>query len=217
MEKNPVMRNRDVVVVFTKAPQICRVKTRLWPALTHRQCLYLHKQATRNIIEKLSGQNNYQLLVYTTNKHPAFLVPEHVKINLQSGFNLGQRMHHAIAEQLKVFNRVVVVGSDCLELTTDYINDAFCKLNSPRDIVLGPATDGGYVLIGMSRPHSILFHNIAWGSSKVLDQTLDNAKTSNITAHLLSPLIDIDCVQDLQTLQKAKRLPTWASSLLPTH
>ena len=137
------MRNRDAVIVFAKAAQICRVKTRLWPALSHRQCLYLHKRATRNVIEKLSGQKNFQLILYTTNKRPAFALAENTSVKLQSGIDLGQRMQHAIAQELKDFNRVVLVGSDCLDLSLNYINDAFKKLNSQRDIVLGPATDGG--------------------------------------------------------------------------
>ncbi len=211
------MRNRDVVIVFAKAAQICRVKTRLWPALSHRQCLYLHKQTTRHVLQKLSGQKNFQLILYTTNRRPAFSVPENINVKLQSGFNLGQRMQHAVTEELKTFNRAVIVGSDCLDMTADYITDAFSRMNSQREIVLGPATDGGYVLIGMSKVHSTLFNNIAWGTSHVLEQTLKNAAAANITAHLLPPLVDVDCVQDLQTLQKANRLPVWAASLLPQY
>ena len=211
------MHNRDVVILFAKAAQICRVKTRLWPALSHRQCLYLHRQSTRHVIEKLSKQKNFKMILYTTNRHPAFHVPENVSIKLQSGFNLGQRMQHAITSELKAFNRVVVIGSDCLDITAEYINDAFSQINSQRKIVLGPASDGGYILIGMSRLHSTLFRNISWGTSHVLKQTLKNATTSYITTHLLPPLVDVDRVQDLQALQRADRLPAWANSLLPHY
>ena len=138
-------------------------------------------------------------------------------VKLQTGINLGQRMHHAISTELKTSHRVVLIGSDCLELDVNYIESAFSKLQSDRDLVLGPANDGGYVLIGMNAPHEALFNNIIWGESGVLASTLNNAHSIGMVTHLLPTLIDVDRIQDLQTLADNNRLPAWAQPLLDKH
>lgn len=209
------MRCRNTLILFAKAPRICRVKTRLWPRLSHRQCLYLHKQATQHLIASLSGNNNFKLVLYTTNFGSEFSVVKNITVKLQSGFNLGSRMHHAIATELKSSDRVVLIGSDCLEIDSDYIDTALSKLTSNRDIVLGPANDGGYGLVGMVKPNQALFKNIAWGSADVLAATLGNSKSLGLRANLLDSLVDVDYQQDLEILRSRDRLPAWALSLLP--
>lgn len=211
------MRTQNTLVLFAKAPRICRVKTRLWPALSHRQCLFLHKQTTLQLVRTFARQNNYQLIMYTTSLQPAFSMPNNVPVKLQTGLDLGQRMHHAICAELKMANRVVLIGSDCLELDVEYIESAFSKLRSDRDLVLGPANDGGYVLIGMNAPHETLFNNIVWGESDVLRATLRAAQSLGMATHLLPTLIDVDRIQDLQTLASSNRLPAWARPLLHNH
>lgn len=211
------MRKHNTVILFARAPKVCRVKTRLWPALSHRQCLYLHKQAVQHALRKMGGQYKYRLVVYTTAMQHGFQIPANVEIKLQSGLDLGQRMLSAIRAELKTTERVVLVGSDCPEMTVDYIEDAFARLRSQRDAVLGAANDGGYVLIGMRRPHPALFNNIVWGSPAVLQQTLHNAKRSGVMVHVLPSMTDIDSIQDLQLLQKSNRLPNWAAPLLSAY
>lgn len=209
------MRCRNTLILFAKAPRICRVKTRLWPRLSHRQCLYLHKQATQHLITSLSGSKKYKLVLYTTNFSSKFSIGKNITVRLQSGFNLGSRMHHAITAELKTSDRVVLIGSDCLEINAKYIDTAFTKLTSNRDIVLGPANDGGYGLVGMVKPNQALFKNIAWGSASVLASTLEKSKSLGLRAHLLDSLVDVDYQQDLEILHSKDRLPAWALSLLP--
>ena len=208
------MRKRNTLILFAKAPRICRVKTRMWPALSHRQCLYLHKQTTQQLVRTFARHNNCRLILYTTSLQPTFSVANNVPVKLQAGINLGQRMHRAISTELKTSHRVVLIGSDCLELDVNYIESAFSKLQSDRDLVLGPANDGGYVLIGMNAPHEALFNNIIWGESGVLASTLKSAHSIGMVTHLLPTLIDADRIQDLQTLASRNRLPAWAQPLL---
>ena len=217
MASKHAVRNRDTVIMFVKAARICRVKTRLWPTLSHRQCLYLHKEAAQQLLQRLRKQKSYRVVLYTTDKSPGFYVPDRIPIKLQEGSNLGLRMHHAICEELKTANKVILVGSDCPDMTIKYIENAFSKLQSGRNVVLGPANDGGYVLIGMNAPQPELFKNIAWGSSQVLQQTVARANAAGLTSHSLPSLLDIDCMQDLQTLADADRLPGWANSLVPDN
>ena len=211
------MRSRNTLILFAKAPHVCRVKTRLWPDLSHRQCLYFHKKATHKLIQGLYANKNYRLVVYQTNSNSNLNLPRGICTKLQSGLDLGVRMHNAITEELKTSDRVLLIGSDCLPMNITYIESAFSKLNSSRDIVLGPANDGGYVMIGMMKAYHNLFKNIEWGKSSVFESTVSKAQSLGVNIHLMESLIDVDDLQDLQALQNNKQLPSWVLPLLPTN
>ena len=208
------MRSRNTLIIFAKAPRICRVKTRLWPYLSHRQCLYIHKQAVQQLLQSLYNKTSFKLVLYITDVSNALNIPVSIDVKIQSGINLGVRMHDAMTTELKTSNRVVLIGTDCLEIDANFIDKAFSTLKSNRDIVLSPANDGGYVLVGMHKPHQGLFENINWGTSSVLESTISKAKTLGLTTHVTESLIDVDNQQDLELLYKSGRLPSWAQSLL---
>ena len=208
------MRSRNTLIIFAKAPRICRVKTRLWPYLSHRQCLYIHKQATQQLLESLYNKTSFKLVLYITDICDTLNIPDSIEVKIQSGIDLGIRMHNAVTTELKTSDRVVLIGTDCLEIDTNFIDNAFSTLKSNRDIVLSPANDGGYVLVGMRKPHQALFKNIVWGTSSVLDATISKAKSLGLATHLTEALIDIDNQQDLELLYNSGRLPVWAQSLL---
>ena len=208
------MRSRNSLIIFAKAPRICRVKTRLWPYLSHRQCLYIHKQAAQQLLQSLHKKTSFKLVLYITNVSDALNIPASINVKQQSGINLGMRMHHALTTELKTSDRVVLIGTDCLEMDVNFINKAFSMIISNRDIVLSPANDGGYVLVGMRKSHQALFKNINWGTSSVLESTISQAKSLGLTINLTDSLIDVDKQQDLELLYKSGRLPDWAQSLL---
>ena len=101
-------------------------------------------------------------------------------------------------------------------MTDNYIKHAFTNLHSNRDIVIGPANDGGYVLIGACKPYRDLFKKITWGIDTVLADTMQRAKSLGLNVNLLSEMIDIDEQVDLQLLASKNMLPGWASSLMPS-
>lgn len=208
------MRSRNTLIIFAKAPRICRVKTRLWPYLSHRQCLYIHKQAGQQLLQSLCNKTSFKLVLYTTDISYTLNIPVSIDVHIQSGINLGMRMYNAITTELKTSDRVVLIGTDCLEMDVNFINKAFSMLNHNRDIVLSPANDGGYVLVGMRKSYQALFKNINWGISSVLDTTISKAKSLGLTTHITESLIDVDNQQDLELLYKSGRLPVWAQSLL---
>jgi hypothetical protein len=105
-------------------------------------------------------------------------------------------MHDAFSRQFLVSQRVILIGSDCPGLTADYLDSAFELLRS-RDAVIGPAMDGGYVMIGLKRPEPGLFEQIQWGSRNVLDQTRARFRQLGLHASELVPLHDIDTPGDL--------------------
>jgi len=118
----------------------------------------------------------------------------------QQGNDLGQRMEHAFAQTIQQgAERILLIGSDCPDITADIITSGLKKLNS-HDLVLGPAADGGYYLIGLRAPgnkKTILFNSINWGTDRVLEQTLTQAQKGGLSYTLLPQLHDIDRPEDL--------------------
>ena len=123
----------------------------------------------------------------------------------QVGTDLGSRMEFAFARAFRSgFLRVVLVGADCPGVNTDILDQAFQQLRD-HEMVLGPTKDGGYYLIGLSRPCSSLFEDISWGSSSVFSQTLSRADELGITSAILTTLSDVDRAEDLEILPPALR------------
>ena len=111
-------------------------------------------------------------------------------------------MNNAISSSFEEdAERVVVIGSDCYDLSAIIIQSAFDALNS-KDVVLGPAEDGGYYLIGMKSSNLSLFENKEWGSSNVLLDTLLSIKEVGLSCELLETLNDVDTIDDLPEVLK---------------
>jgi rSAM/selenodomain-associated transferase 1 len=115
----------------------------------------------------------------------------------QVGADLGERMFFAIAQAFRRgFQRVVLVGADCPGVSTDILAQAFQALQD-NDLVLGPTMDGGYYLIGLSRPLPALFDDMPWGGDQVLAQTMAVARRAGLQPALLACLADVDRPEDL--------------------
>ena len=201
------MRYKNTLILFAKAPVICRVKTRMWPTLTHRECLYLHRQLVSHILD--SFKHKFNLVFYTTRP-----IGYSGSIRIQNGQDLGMRMFNAMNEELKHSQKVILVGSDCPQLDEAYINHAFASLEGMRDITFGPSNDGGYFLIGAKRVLPGLFSQMTWSDSNVLNETLIKSDRLGFNSKLLEPLTDIDTIDDLQALRQSNSLPVWAKRLL---
>jgi uncharacterized protein len=132
-------------------------------------------------------------------------LPEGTRFVPQCDGDLGRRIATAVrAEDAYGSERVYLIGGDCPGLTRDYLYEADRAL-SDNDVVIGPAADGGYVLLGLKCSHEALFRDIAWSTPFVLDQTIAAARGQTLSVRLLRPLVDID---DATTLnQQAKFFP----------
>ena len=95
------------------------------------------------------------------------------------------------------YQKVIIVGSDLLDLKIDHINDAFEKLNN-HDVVIGPAKDGGYYLLGLSKIQACIFQNKPWSKANLLEVTLKELGQKNVSFTLLETLNDIDTFEDLK-------------------
>lgn len=122
---------------------------------------------------------------------------------LQVGQDLGERMENAFNEVINEgYEKVVIIGTDCYELTAATIMNAFAALHL-NEVVIGPATDGGYYLLGMKKMQDYLFQNITWSTPAVLSETCKACKKHGTRYSLLNQLPDIDNEADLDKVKAA--------------
>ena len=136
----------------------------------------------------------------------------------QSEGDLGARMHRAFVGLFEQGARLVVmIGSDLPTLPSSHLDAAFDALEAGADLVLGPAEDGGYYLIGMSRPTPVVFTGISWGGDRVLQQTRLAAAGHGLLVHEIAQWYDVDTPHDLarvvSSTQPAERTRAWLAGL----
>jgi rSAM/selenodomain-associated transferase 1 len=130
--------------------------------------------------------------------------PRPVRVLPQRGPDLGARMHDALTRliDVKACGAAMVVGTDTPLLTPGHIVEAAAVLSAHDGVVIGPADDGGYYLIGMKRVRRGMFEQIAWGSGTALADTLAAAKRLQVTTYLIRGTYDVDTIDDLRRLER---------------
>ena len=193
------------LLVFAKAPVPGKVKTRLIPALGEDGACHFYTEMLSQIVERfaLSKLCPIHLLCHPDTEHN-FIKEISSKLDLQlfpqQGRDLGERMFHASTKALMTYSNVILIGADCPDYSIDYIEKSIDLLED-NDVVIGPAFDGGYVLIGMKRPYKYLFNDIEWSTGTVLQTTMIRIKENNLSCALLPPLNDIDRPEDLSFMK----------------
>ncbi|MHA7815301.1 MAG: TIGR04282 family arsenosugar biosynthesis glycosyltransferase [Pseudohaliea sp.] len=192
---------------FAREPVPGEVKTRMQPVLDAAAACELHIALLTHTARQLAGVRRCgrELWVAGDPAHPALrhaAALGRAGVRRQRGADLGERMRHALETALAGAPRVVLVGSDCPGLDAAYVEDAFAAL-ATADVVLGPALDGGYVLIGVRRVDARLFQGVSWGTDAVLAQTLARVDALGWRVALLAPRRDIDRPEDLPAWEQA--------------
>lgn len=190
------------IVVFARAPRLGKVKTRLNKALPHDQVLQLHKRLVTHTIGnalEVSGAK-VELWVDENPSHAFFqnLLLDYpaLSVKLQIPGDLGAKMSHALSQSSDEHQASVIIGSDCPAIDSHYIEASINALND-QDLVIGPAADGGYVLIGTKQRTLPVFDGVDWGTEQVLRQTLQLAVQSDLRVRLMAELNDVDHPFDL--------------------
>jgi hypothetical protein len=197
--------SRTAVLVFAKAPEPGRVKTRLVPALGEGPAAVLAARLARRTVAEVTraGLTSVTLCATPDTRHPFFeLLQRHHGITLaeQGGGDLGARMHRALAAALCGHDAAILVGTDIPGLSAaDLVRAAAC-LEDGADAVLGPAEDGGYWLIGLRRSHADLFEDMPWGGGAVLAETLRRMGELGLRAACVAERWDVDRPDDLERL-----------------
>jgi rSAM/selenodomain-associated transferase 1 len=197
------MKNVVKILLFAKAPEAGKVKTRLQPQLSPARAARLYQLLLDRVVANITTANVPVALWRAGDlDHPCwekYAKNPLVTLHEQNDGDLGQRMKYAAIEGLNDFYKVVLIGADCIDIDKQYLESAVNKLDG-NDAVIGPATDGGYVLLALKSVDDEIFSDIAWGSDKVLSQTLAKMDELNWRYELLPALNDIDRPEDLANL-----------------
>jgi uncharacterized protein len=194
--------NRCTVVVFARAPEPGRVKTRLIPELGEAGAAALHRRLVAHSLAAASEAaiGPVELWCAPDAGDPFFGECERrfgVSLHPQSEGDLGARMQRAFESVLARGARAILIGSDIPALSGRYLRDAGRALARGDDVVIGPAKDGGYVLIGLSRCDPELFREIPWGGPEVLAETRRRIAALHWRSSELATLWDVDRPEDL--------------------
>ncbi|MDQ2862429.1 MAG: TIGR04282 family arsenosugar biosynthesis glycosyltransferase [Bacteroidota bacterium] len=197
---------KPALIIFVRNPVLAKVKTRLAASLGNEKALEIYKMllAHTNTISKNLEADKYIFYEDFINTNDIWQNDTYRK-ELQHGTNLGDRMKNAFDNLFKNgYEKVIIIGSDCYELTNDILNDAFYQLTK-NDIVIGPANDGGYYLLGMNQFIPELFKDKKWSSESVYTDTVNQVKKINKKFYNLPLLSDVDEEKDID-YEKLKNL-----------
>lgn len=189
--------NKNLLMIFTRNPELGKVKTRLAASIGDQSALDIYKfllQKTKDVTKNLQCDKAIYYSV-KIRENDIWGVETYQK-HQQQGEDLGERMQNAFQNAFdKGYKKVVIIGSDLFDLTEDHINEAFKKLDI-NDTVIGPAEDGGYYLLGLKKMFPSIFKNKAWGTSSVRKDTLKDLE--KVSVHLLTTLNDVDIFDDIK-------------------
>jgi rSAM/selenodomain-associated transferase 1 len=194
----------QALILFAKDPVAGQVKTRLSSLLDNSTTLNLYHHFLSDSIEKVcSVAEADRFIGIASNSQTGYFEDvsrrRSVQLFVQEGDNLGERMRRAFEDRFKEgYERVVIIGADSPTLPTAYIEQA---LQSQKEVVIGPSTDGGYYLIGMQGKVTDVFEGVSWGTDQVLSETLDVLKGQRAEAELLPVWYDVDLPEDLRFLK----------------
>jgi hypothetical protein len=193
------------IILFAKEPVAGEVKTRLSPPLAPGEAAELAAAFIEDTAVMLTGVAAERKVVACAPPEAAAalrrLVGEGFALQAQAGGDLGERMHAAFEEAFRGgARRVVIIGADSPTLPRRFIAEAFEALEK-KAVVLGPALDRGYYLIGLERPIPDLFRGVRWGSGDVLQRTLEIIGREALPLHLLPLWFDVDTPADLKLLR----------------
>jgi hypothetical protein len=187
-----------LLIVFSKNPVAGHVKTRLAASIGDREALMVY-QTLRSLTGQVASRAEVSRAIFYSEFIPEtdLLLTGNAVAHLQEGADLGERMHRAFLKGFELgFRHIVLIGTDCPELSTFLIGQAFQCLTID-DLVMGPARDGGFYLVGLNRPFPELFLDRAWSNPEVLNNSLRIAREHKVNCALLPALSDIDTIDDL--------------------
>ena len=191
------MNQKNCLIIFTRKPELGKVKTRLATDIGNENALKVYNYLlsySAGITKNVNADKHvwYTSEIQNEDSWDSSIFQKH----LQPDGDLGAKMKFAFDHAFQSnYENVIIIGSDLLDIDETLINQAF-KLLNYNEVVIGPATDGGYYLLGLNEMIESVFLNKSWGSDDVFNETILDVKTKNI--HILEYKNDIDYVQDLE-------------------
>lgn len=202
---------KERLIIFTRYPEEGATKTRLIPILGAKGAATLHRQMTEYTLSKVRElQNSYPLSIEVCFTGGSLSLMQHwlgsdIIYQAQGKGDLGSRMARSLTVAFQdSIDRVVIIGTDCPSLNAQLLQQAFYQLHS-HNLVIGPAIDGGYYLIGLHYLIPELFSGVNWGTDEVLQNTVDIAKKLELSIAYLPQLADIDRPEDLSIWEQIRQ------------
>ncbi|WP_298391945.1 TIGR04282 family arsenosugar biosynthesis glycosyltransferase [Flavobacterium sp.] len=194
------MQHKKAIILFTKNPELGKVKTRLAKTIGDEKALAIYiklLQHTRDIVAPLAVD---KFVFYSENSIQDDEWDNAIySKKTQKGDDLGIRMKKAFEEVFHLnYDSVCIIGSDCYELNTTIIEEAFKELQT-KDAVIGPTFDGGYYLLGMNTLKKELFEDKEWSTASIFSDTVADFEKLNLNYSSLVKLNDIDEEKDVPT------------------
>ena len=187
----------DALIIFVRNPELGKVKTRLAKTIGKENALSIYNQLLLHTMNTTETLECDLFVFYDTIINDDDIWKDTIyNKKTQFGNNLGERMKNAFQELFNLgYKNCIIVGSDLFDLQAKHIKEAFDKLEK-NDVVIGPAEDGGYYLLGLKKMVPALFSNKNWGTQTVLKDTLNDLVKFSVD--LLETLNDIDTFEDLE-------------------
>ncbi|MFC1722580.1 TIGR04282 family arsenosugar biosynthesis glycosyltransferase [Nanoarchaeota archaeon] len=192
----------NALVIFAKFPVPGEVKTTIGKEIGMETAAQLVEACVKDVITKNLNRDYDLYLSFIGRQHKEQyreMFPSAI-LYVQRGRNLAENLFLTFEDLLDDYEKVAIIGCDVPHISPESITLAFKALNS-YDVVLGPASDGGYYLIGMNKPYNI-FKGMSYGSDNLLQQQIDQLKEQHLTFVLLDEMHDID---DIDEVKKAKK------------
>lgn len=187
--------NKELVIVFVKNIKLGKVKTRLAKTIGNQGAFDVYSELVK-VTENATKNLDCDKHIYFSEAIVENQWPNDYK-TVQEGKDLGERMLNAFKNGFEAgYSRIVLIGSDLPDINHNHIEVGLNKLNQ-TEVVFGPAEDGGYYLIGLSKMQEFIFKNKPWSQDRLLKETLNELKENSITFSTLETLNDIDTFEDL--------------------
>ena len=199
------MINR-LLILFTRNPVTGRVKSRIAAFAGAEKAVAVFKFLLNRTLIAASEVSPDKALFFSDFIDMNICNDSWKHCSIQEGSDLGERMCNAFEESfLKGYKHIILVGTDISDLTSDIIEKGFSELES-SDCVIGPASDGGYYLIGLNSPDKDIFSDISWGTSMVFTQTVNNLRKKKKSFGILKVLQDIDTEEDAMRIPQLRKI-----------
>jgi len=188
---------KQALIIFARNPIRGKVKTRLAATLGEDKALSIYQSLLEHTVQ-ITHQlpcDRYVFYADGISLNDHWLSDVYRKEN-QVGADLGARMHHAFDTLFqRSYEQVLIIGTDCFELTPEILENAFTILRK-HEVVIGPSVDGGYYLLGMRQLYPFLFEEKAWSTNTVYNSTIQQLEMHQISYDTLPILNDIDTEED---------------------
>ncbi|MDO5969746.1 TIGR04282 family arsenosugar biosynthesis glycosyltransferase [Flavivirga aquimarina] len=188
--------NKELVIVFVKNIKLGKVKTRLAKTIGNQGAFDVYSELVKVTEEATQNLQADKRIYFSDAVVNTKWINDYKTI--QEGENLGERMKNAFIKGFEDgYERIVLIGSDLPDISSDHIENGLEALKN-NNVVFGPAVDGGYYLVGMTKTYHAIFDNKPWSESHLLEVTLKELDEKNISYTLLETLNDIDTFEDLE-------------------